>query len=415
MQKLCYAAGVWTTWEHGCLLAPQRFTRLNDRLLQFADTAIVVCPLADRKIREKTEPCDKQLAGQNVEVRPLPMEGGRLWRYFRHFRIFWKAARNADAACLDMPQEHTLLAGLVCGLRGIPYFVRLLGDWPEAILASGPPSRGRRFKAYVAEWETRLLVRNASLVLAQGKALSARYSRFNPSAVKADLVHTTLSSDAFYQRTSGSFHDPIRVISVAGLVPLKGLDYLAHAISTVCSRSKRVEWWCVGKGPDRSTLEKLSRRLGIVSQVRFHGYVPLGPELFRLYRKADVFVLPSKSEGVPLAMLEAMANSLPVIVSSVGGIPSIIADGVDGVLVQHGNPEEIADAICRLADDPGLADRIRKAAFEKARKFSADRVWDIQRQLIEATFGTFEHASDESRGGVDRTDEHACTLSHSHL
>jgi len=344
------------------------------------------------------------------------MQGGRLSRYIRHFSVLWKLIPQARAACLDMPQEHSLLAGIICRLRGTPYFVRLLGDWPEAILASGPNSRVRRLKAFVAETASRFLVRNAALVFAQGKALSAKYSRFNPAAMKADLVHTTLSADAFCERESGTFHDPIRVISVAGLVPFKGLEALASAISLLLRGKRRAEWWCVGKGPERPALESLARSLGIASQVKFHGYIPLGPDLFRLYRDADVFVLPSKGgEGVPLAMLEAMANSLPVVVTRVGGIPGMIADGVDGILVQPGKPVEIVTAICSLVDDPSLANRMRRAAFEKARRYSAARVWDVQRRLIEATFGTFEHESDESRGRIAGPNQYTCPVSHPHI
>jgi glycosyltransferase involved in cell wall biosynthesis len=414
--KLCYTAGVWTARGHGCYLAPHRFTRLNESLLAVPAAIALVCPLAEGAELQRAEPCGPRLTASNIEVWPLSMRGGRLSRYIRHFNTLWKLIPQASAACLDMPQEHSLVAGIICRLRRVPYFVRLLGDWPGAILASGPASRTRRLKAFVAESASRYLVRNAALVLTQGKALSAKYSRFNPNAIKADLVHTTLSADAFYERRSGSLHDPIRVISVAGLVPFKGLETLASAISLLLRWKRRAEWWCVGEGPERPALESLARRLGIASHVTFHGYVPLGPDLFRLYRNADVFVLPSKGgEGVPLAMLEAMANSLLVVVTSVGGIPGMIAGGVDGTLVQPGKPDEIATAICSLADDPSLANRMRRAAFEKARQYSAARVWEAQRRLIEATFGTLEQESNESRGWISGPNQYPSPVSHPHI
>jgi glycosyltransferase involved in cell wall biosynthesis len=414
IRRLCYAAGVWTTSDRGVSFAPSRFTRLNAGLLEVPAGIDLVCPSADETDRERVEPCQESLDTRGIDTKALLMQGGRFSRYIRHFMILWSLVARADAVCLDMPQIHSVLAGLACRLRGAPYFVRLLGDWPGAIMASGPVTWNRRGKAWLAECATHFLVRNAGLVFCQGKALSAKYARFNRGAMKGELVHTTLSAEVFFERKRAPLHRPVRVISVAGLVPFKGLEFLARAIALLRDRGVRTEWWCVGKGPEHAKLENLSRDLQISSQVVFHGYVPLGPDLFRLYREADLFILPSKGgEGVPLAMLEAMASSLPVVASSVGGIPGMIADGVDGILVRPENPKEIADAVNRLVDDPMLSNRMSRAAFEKAGRYSAACVWETQRALIEATFGKFENESYDSNAWTARTDQHSCAVSHS--
>ncbi len=90
----------------------------------------------------------------------------------------------------------------------------------------------------------------------------------------------------------------------------------------------------------RAALEAKTEAVGVHDRVSFFGYVPLGPEFFRIYREADIFVLPSVSEGLPYLMLEAMANSLPVVVTAVGGIPAVITHERDGLIVKPGDCEE---------------------------------------------------------------------------
>jgi glycosyltransferase involved in cell wall biosynthesis len=88
----------------------------------------------------------------------------------------------------------------------------------------------------------------------------------------------------------------------------------------------------VGDGPERPRLQRLSKELGVLEKVTFTGFVPHSkvPEFLR---KASVFVLPSRFEGLPNALLQAMAAALPCVATSVGGVPDVIKDGVNGILV----------------------------------------------------------------------------------
>ena len=81
------------------------------------------------------------------------------------------------------------------------------------------------------------------------------------------------------------------------------------------------------------------------------GYVHHGPDLFQLYRRADIFVLPSFHEGIPNAILEAMAHSMPIVATNVGSLSSVITDGIEGILIPAGKPQLLADAISRMATD----------------------------------------------------------------
>jgi glycosyltransferase involved in cell wall biosynthesis len=121
--------------------------------------------------------------------------------------------------------------------------------------------------------------------------------------------------------------------------------------------------------------------------VRFLGYIPLGSPLLSVYRQSDIFVHPSMSEGVPHSLLEAMANSLPVVTTSAGGIPGIVRDGTDAIVVPPGNARALADGVLHLLQDPSLAKRICQSGYDRARDFHSAALAERRRQLIEEAFG----------------------------
>jgi glycosyltransferase involved in cell wall biosynthesis len=387
IQRFCHVAGVWVTERADGYYGSDRFLNMDEGLLTLFPTVDLICLSADGRLARDIEPCNRKLALPNLKIHLLPMNGRRVLRNLRHAAILWGATSEADVVCLDVPQVTGFWAGLACAIRRKPYIARVLGSWGDAVKHNSSASCVRTLRAAVAEWMARFLVAHAKLVLAQGKGLHAKYAPLNPSAAKGNIVHSTLHPQAFYQRSSGPLHQPIRILSVCGLVPLKGLDTLARATSLALNHELNLEWWCVGSGPEREPLQTLAASLGISSRVKFLGYIPNGPELSHLYREADIFVMPSLTEGVPLAMLEAMANSLPVVVSAVGGIPGVVTDGANGLLVEPSSPKQVADALRRLATDRELVNRLRRAAFESAQNYRSDVLWERQRQLIESTLG----------------------------
>jgi glycosyltransferase involved in cell wall biosynthesis len=119
----------------------------------------------------------------------------------------------------------------------------------------------------------------------------------------------------------------------------------------------------VGDGPDRPRLEQEIAALGLVGRVRLAGERRDVPGLLA---RADVFALPSASEGMPVSVLEAMAAGLPVVASRVGGLPEQVVEGETGVLVAPGDADELAAALDRLLGDPGLRRRLGEAGRERA-------------------------------------------------
>jgi glycosyltransferase involved in cell wall biosynthesis len=171
-------------------------------------------------------------------------------------------------------------------------------------------------------------------------------------AARVEIVHNVVTEQDFVARGNHAPRARIKVLSVGRLSREKGHADLLEAFARAAARLFGLDLVLVGDGPEREHLEAQARRLGIAHCVRFVGHVP-DPRPW--YADADLFVLPSHSEGSPNALLEAMAASLPVIATHVGGVPELVTDGLTGRLVPSRSPDALADAIVAAASDPVAA------------------------------------------------------------
>ncbi len=146
-------------------------------------------------------------------------------------------------------------------------------------------------------------------------------------------------------------------------MPEKGYRHLLDGAALLERTKPGVHWILVGDGELRSELEAQARRLGLASHVHFTGWRDDVAELLTL---ADVFVLPSESEGFGRVLVEAMAMGCPVVATNVGGIPDIVLDGETGLLVEPANPVAFAHAVRTLLDEPTRAARLGAAGRARA-------------------------------------------------
>jgi glycosyltransferase involved in cell wall biosynthesis len=159
----------------------------------------------------------------------------------------------------------------------------------------------------------------------------------------------------------------LKLISVGRLIPLKGQRHLIGALPAIRERIPGATVTLVGDGPERRSLSDYARRLGVEGAVQFTGEVP-HERIAGLLACHDMFVLASivmpsgETEGLGTVLLEAMAAKIPVIGSAVGGIPDIIADGENGLLVPEQSPAAIAQAVIRIATNADLRERLTASA-----------------------------------------------------
>ncbi len=150
---------------------------------------------------------------------------------------------------------------------------------------------------------------------------------------------------------------PPTIVALGRLSAEKGFGLLIEAVAEMPDVKLRL----VGDGPERVALTAIVDRLGLADRVTFVG--ELAPEQVRAeLRAADIFCLPSFSEGLPVSIMEAMASGVPVVATWIAGIPELAQDGVTALTVPPGRADALADALRRLADDPALGSKLAAAA-----------------------------------------------------
>lgn len=154
------------------------------------------------------------------------------------------------------------------------------------------------------------------------------------------------------------------ILCVGRLVQRKGQSLLLQACAALHRCGLPVRLTLIGDGPQRAGLRALATRIGVSDHVQFVGSVGHDDILPR-FRSADIFCLPSFSEGVPVVLMEAMAHSVPVVTTQVMGVPELVEDGHSGLLVPAGRVDLLVDALARLVRDPELRERLGANGREK--------------------------------------------------
>ena len=183
---------------------------------------------------------------------------------------------------------------------------------------------------------------------------SALIRDFGVASEKVDVIHLGIDRRVFEHGElipPPSFREPV-VGTVAELIPEKGIDDFVDAATLIRVEAPRARFIIVGDGPERENLMKKVEAQGLADVVEFRGWIPSGLDLFE---EVDGFVLSSYEEGLPWVVLEAMACRRPTVATNVGGIPEIITDGENGLLVQAGDPASIAAAVLSLINNPEWA------------------------------------------------------------
>jgi L-malate glycosyltransferase len=253
-----------------------------------------------------------------------------------------------------------------------------------------------RLAARPALWHVRITDRDglvdralcalATVVIVTSRAIA---HRFPWAPAKIRLIPNGIDLSRFAPRhPSAALREELGVpplapvaVSIGRFVPEKGYRHLVDAAALIEHVKPGVHWILVGDGELRGALEAQSRRHGLESQLHFAGWRRDVADVLAL---ADVFVLPSESEGFGRVLVEAMAMSRAVVATAVGGIPDIVFGGETGLLVEPANPLAFADAVRALLDDPSRAARLGAAGRARAESAfclgahvdAVERVWD---------------------------------------
>jgi glycosyltransferase involved in cell wall biosynthesis len=158
------------------------------------------------------------------------------------------------------------------------------------------------------------------------------------------------------------------VVTVANLRAEKGYDVLLEATRHLVERGVDLEVVAVGGGPLDHALRQLHQQLGLEDRFRFLGS---REDAWRLMAAGDLFVLASRAEGLPVALMEALALGIPVVATAVGGIPDVVEDGANGRLVPPDQPQQLAEAVAGLLGDADTRRRLGREGLATSSRFDA--------------------------------------------
>lgn len=234
-----------------------------------------------------------------------------------------------------------------------------------------------------------ILIRHADGLLVSNTYLKKRVSKIavrKPVLLKHNIVDTNLFNldkiSTSLKKTLGITSRPI-IMYVGRLLPGKGLKYLFEAISHLKSHHPEIVLVLVGEGPEKIFLEELVDHKHLQNNVIFAGYQKNIPEWLTI---ADVFVLPSLTEGSSNVLLEAMSMSRPVISTKVGSAPDIIKHLKNGVLIEPKNVDQIVEHISALLENNTLSKRIgmnaRDTIVQKFNQFSVNDIIALYNRIL---------------------------------
>lgn len=283
----------------------------------------------------------------------------------------------------DLVHTHGYFAD-ICGLP----VARLLG------IASISTCHGfiaNDLKLRVYNWVDKMALRLCRTVIVVSESIMFELGRrginssrlaFIPNAVSTPCGVTDLRASGEEKRCSLGISQQELVVGYLGrLSEEKGVKYLIEAIAKLREAACPVTLLIIGDGPERQTLEQKVRASGLESKVIFAGFKT---DIENWIPTFDIFTLPSLTEGTPMALLEAMAFGVPVIATSVGGVPSVVTDGVNGLLVPPGNAQALSEKIQLLKDTPELKSKlVRAGAVTIKENYGVDK-WcrKVERQYL---------------------------------
>lgn len=300
---------------------------------------------------------------------PLPHYVGSaaLIRKFAHVVVeTGRAVREAPVVVLRVPGVIGFVAAVACRLTGRKYAVDVVGD-PADVIRAGILGRPGRLATPLVAAHMRWVVRGADASrFVTGAALQRRYPA-RPGTPTAGISDVRLGPGRVLDVSRRWAPGPHRIVMVGSQETLhKGHDVLLEAMRLLVDDGTDVTAVLVGGGRMQPHFEALSHRLGIADRVTFTGTVTSRAHILELLDSAHLFALPSRGEGMPRALIEAMARALPAVATAVGGIPELLDPSC---VVPPDDAPALADVLGRLLRNPTLWERQSRRNLEAASAF----------------------------------------------
>ena len=351
--------------------------RFWDRYLTVFDRVRVLARVRDVEASQVARKW-KRVDGDRVSFTAVPYYVGPLGfakGYVGIRRAIAAALVPGEAVILRVPGTIATIAAGILRARSEPFSLEVVGDPWEGF---GPSANHHPLRPFFRLWtafELKRQCRRAHVVLyVTQQALQARYpcrEASGPGDAEAiahavsdvEMGEGAYGGPGFREKGRG----PWELVCVAAMdQPYKGLDILLRAMAVCTRRGEEISLTLLGDGPERPSLERLASELGLARSVHFKGWVPAGAAVQVFLDAADLFVLPSRVEGLPRALIEAMGRGLPCVSTSVGGIPELLPPEA---LVAPGDVDVLADRISACLASSDLRSVMSKANRARAMEY----------------------------------------------
>jgi len=286
------------------------------------------------------------------------------------------AVRDCDAVFMRLPAMNGYMTALVARLLGKPLVCYFSGDQRLQII-NGGKYRGlwylpARMAAVFHDFLYQRIVKGSIASLFEGDLILKRYASTDNNSYF--MFPSLIEEREIWSRQQSSLQEPPRNLLFAGsLDKAKGIDFLLEALAHLFLCGIECRLTICGEGPEGNALKQLTNHLGLADRVSFRGHVKWGKDLDEVYRETDILIHPSLSEGVPKVILEAMAKGVAIVATAVGGVPGVITDADNGILVQPKSSRAISDAVIKLVRVQGLRNQLVQGGYAFIKQHTAEK------------------------------------------
>lgn len=345
---------------------------------------------ADRVMGMRVSPPEEELHGVRVHRLPVLIEAtfrAKLWP-----SLFYRVTEFSPDVIHVCGHDHmhTLTSILAARMSGVPVITTTWGPIEKQSACHGVERFVFNFydagiTPILFKLCHKLLARNPLVVpWLRSYHIPERKIRMTPAGIPEGFFSPG-DGESFRRKYNA---DRRIALYVGRLTPQKGCHQLIRTIPYVLEKVEDVDFIFVG--PDyigfRKQLLQLSHELGIEDHLVFTGPIREPEVEMEAFAASDIFVMPSSFEGFCQAALKAMAQGKPVVLTNVGGLPSVIDNGVEGFLVEYGDHRGMAEAISRLLLSPELAKKMGETGRERVRKYTypvlAEQMEEIYKEVI---------------------------------
>lgn len=312
--------------------------------------------------------------GKGVEVVALPAyvgPSGLVRNLVPVSRTIRQAVDTSQAVIVRLPGAIGSLTARIARREGWTYGVECVGDPKEVFRYANIKHPLTFFMRHIFVRDLAWQCKNCTAVAYVTRNVLQRIYPAGPNTRTTYYSSVELTEDAFVKtpRRPSVPRGPLRIVTVSKLEqPYKGTDVLLRAVQRCVQAGVDVRLTVVGDGRRRTSLEDLGRQLAISDRVQFIGNVAAGEGVRVYLDAADLFVMPSRTEGLPRALIEAMARGLPAVGSNVGGIPELLSSDA---LVPAGDDRALAEYVCSVSRKPEVLAEHSARNLRVAKEYSA--------------------------------------------